>query len=301
MSNSVNRKGKYKKRSGNTEMASAGRKPVKQPLPGIDLQKNQSSNTFKWVLFLIGVTAICYLPMLQNQFTNWDDEYYVINNQLLRGPDWKGIFTEPVVGNYHPLTIITLVINYQLSGVEPFSYLLLNLLLHLANSFLVFRFIYLISGNKTIVAFFTAIIFGIHPLHVESVAWISERKDVLYAFFFLLSLIQYWHYLNTGKQQKLWMTFFLFILSLLSKPAAIVLPLVLLLLDYWHGKPLQGRLFIQKIPFFVMAIVFGILTVNIQSPTAMASLETYPIWERLFFACYVIMTYFFRFFIPYPL
>ncbi len=164
MSNSVNRKGKFKKRSDNSEKSSAGHKPVKQPLPKIDLSQKPSSGTYKWILFLIGLTAICYLPMLQNQFTNWDDEYYVINNQLLRGPDWMGIFTEPVVGNYHPLTIITLVINYQVSGAEPFSYLLLNLLLHLANTFLVFRFINLISGNKNFVAFFTAAHFGIHPL-----------------------------------------------------------------------------------------------------------------------------------------
>jgi len=238
--------------------------------------------------------------MLKNEFTNWDDEYYVINNALLRGPDWKGIFTKPVVGNYHPLTIITLAINYQISELDPSSYLFLNLLLHVVNTCLVFYFIWIISSKKTWVAFLTALLFGIHPLHVESVAWVSERKDVLYTFFFLLALIQYWSFLQTGKQMKFWLSFFLFILSLLSKPAAIIFPLVLLLLDYWKGRAISVKLLVEKIPFFLLAIAFAIITLQVQTK-AIAGFALYPLWERLFFACYVVMIYFIRFFIPYPL
>jgi len=238
--------------------------------------------------------------MLKNEFTNWDDEYYVINNTLLRGPDWKGIFTQPVVGNYHPLTIITLAINYQIGELDPSSYLLLNLLLHVVNTCLVFYFIWNISAKKTWVAFLTALIFAIHPLHVESVAWVSERKDVLYTFFFLLALNQYWLFLQTGKQIKFWFSFLLFILSLLSKPAAIILPLVLLLLDYWKGRAINLKLLVEKIPFFLLAIAFAVITLQVQTK-AIAGFASFPFWERLFFACYVIMIYFIRFFIPYPL
>src|SRR5205814_7178265 len=152
-----------------------------------------------WILFALAITTICFIPMLSNGFTNWDDEFYVVNNALLRGPDWQGIFTQPVVSNYHPLTVITLALNYAWSGTEAWSYLLLNLVLHIVNTVLVFLFIYRISGQKTIVAFLTALLFGIHPLHVESVAWISERKDVLYTLFFILSLTQYWRFLNSQK------------------------------------------------------------------------------------------------------
>jgi tetratricopeptide (TPR) repeat protein len=253
------------------------------------------------LLFLsAAITVLCFLPMLKNEFTNWDDEYYVINNALLRGPDWKGIFTQPVVGNYHPLTIITLAINYQISELNPWSYLFVNLLLHTINTCLVFYFIWIISNKKIWPAFLTALIFGTHPLHVESVAWVSERKDVLYTFFFLLSLIQYWVFLQTGRQIKFWLSFLFFVLSLLSKPAAIILPLVLCLLDYWKGRTINRKLIVEKIPFFLLSIVFGIITMQVQTK-AIAGFSFYPLWERLFFACYVIMIYFIRFFIPYPL
>ena len=165
-----------------------------------------------WVLLICGITAVCLWPMLNNEFTNWDDEFYVINNKLLRGPDWQGIFTEPVVGNYHPLTVITLAFNYAISATDPFSYLLVNYLLHLINTALVFYFIWSISNKQIFVAAFVALVFGIHPMHVESVAWVSERKDVLYTLFFILSLMQYWRFLNTNKKSHFWLCFLFFFL-----------------------------------------------------------------------------------------
>ena len=273
---------------------------LKKPSP-VKKNTDEKKVSILPLLFLSAViTVLCLLPMLKNEFTNWDDEYYVINNALLRGPDWKGIFTQPVVGNYHPLTIITLAINYQISELNPWSYLFVNLLLHTINTCLVFYFIWIISNKKTWPAFLTALIFGIHPLHVESVAWVSERKDVLYTFFFLLSLIQYWVFLQTGRQIKFWLSFLFFVLSLLSKPAAIILPLVLCLLDYWKGRTISRKLIVEKIPFFLLSIVFGFITMQVQTK-AIVGFSFYPLWERLFFACYVIMIYFIRFFIPYPL
>jgi tetratricopeptide (TPR) repeat protein len=250
---------------------------------------------------LVLITAIAFFPMLFNEFTNWDDEYYVINNELLRGPDWKGIFTQPVVGNYHPLTILSLALNYAISALTPFSYLFLNYLLHLINTLLVFYFILQISGKKAGVAAFTAILFGIHPMHVESVAWISERKDVLYALFFIWALIQYWKYLETGRIKYFWFTLLLFVLSLLSKPAAVILPLVLLLLDYYKGRRLDWKPVSEKWMFWILSVFMGVLTVKIQAPDALASLDVFPLWLRFFFACYVLMIYVVRFFIPYPL
>lgn len=265
------------------------------------LPKEKNKTVLPWCIAVVVVTAVCFYPMLNNEFTNWDDEFYILNNKLLRGPDWKGIFNEPVVGNYHPLTILTLAFNYAISGKEPFSYMLVNYLLHLVNTALVFYFILKISGNKTGVAAFTALLFGIHPLHVESVAWVSERKDVLYTLFFLLALMQYWCYLQTGKTAYRWLCFLFFILSLLSKPAAVIFPLVLLLLDYWNERLWSKKLLLEKIPFFIFAIIIGIITVKIQSPTAMAGLDVYPLWLRPLFACYSSMIYFIRFLIPYPL
>jgi tetratricopeptide (TPR) repeat protein len=269
------------------------------PSPGHKKEKKRS--ILPWLFALTVITVLCFFPMLKNGFTNWDDDFYVLNNALLRGPDWIGIFSKPVVSNYHPITIMTLAMNYGISGTDPWSYLFFNLVLHLINAIVVFIFIYRISGQKIIVAFLTSLLFSIHPLHVESVAWISERKDLLYTLFFILSLIQYWRFAKSGKKTGLWLSFLFFLLSILSKPAAIVLPLVLFLLDHWSKRSFSKKLIIEKVPFFLVAALFTILTLKLQSVTAITSLDVYPIWVRLFFASYVAMIYFFRFFFSYPL
>ena len=265
------------------------------------LTNEKSRQLVPWYLFISVITAICLAPMLDNELTNWDDQFYIINNSLLRGPDWKGIFTEPVVGNYHPVTIISLAFNYAISGSEPGPYLSINYLLHLANTLLVFYLIWNISGKNKLVAAFTALIFGIHPMHVESVAWASERKDVLYTLFFLLALIRYWKFLEQNKRSDFWKCFVFFVLSILSKPSAVILPLVFLLLDYWKGRRIGWNEIREKIPFLALSIVIGIVTMQIQSPLAVIGLDRFSIIDRILFACYVLMTYFIRFFVPYPL
>ena len=270
-----------------------GSKPVKT--------KGKGKILLTWILPILLFTGICFFPMLKNHLTNWDDEYYVVQNALLRGPDWAGIFSKPIVSNYHPITITTLAANYAMTGLDASSYLISNLLLHLINTGLVFYFTWLISGKKLWVAAFTAIIFGVHPMHVESVAWVSERKDVLYTLFFLISLIQYWRFLTTSKNKNLIYCFLFFALSLLSKPAAIILPLLLFLLDYWYGRPIGKRSILEKTPFLFLSLVFAVVTVKLQSKTAIAGLDFYPLWSRFFFATYTSMTYIIRFFAPYPL
>ncbi len=213
-----------------------------------------------WLVSVLLLTGVSFLPMLANGFTNWDDDIYITSNRLLRGPDWSGIFTGPSASNYHPLTIITLAFNYAISGTDPISYHFLNWLLHILNTALVFLFVYKISGKKIYVAAFCSVIFGVHPMHVESVAWVSERKDVLYALFFLLALLQYWSFLESGKRLKLVLCFTFFILSLLSKPAANILPVVLYLLDYWHNRPFYWKVWTGENSFFILAIAFGLFT-----------------------------------------
>jgi len=263
--------------------------------------KEKSKKLLIWILPILLFTGICFFPMLKNQLTNWDDEYYVVQNALLRGPDWAGIFSKPIVSNYHPITIATLAANYSMTGLDASSYLILNLLLHLINTGLVFYFIWLISGKRLWVAAFTAIVFGIHPMHVESVAWVSERKDLLYTIFFLLSLIQYWYFLANKKSKNLIYCFIFFALSILSKPAAIILPFILILLDYWYGRKFTTKVIVEKIPFLLVSILFAIITVKLQSKTAIAGLDFYPLWARFFFATYTSMMYIVRFFVPYPL
>src|ERR1700756_5059928 len=109
----------------------------KQASPKRRMQGGKQTPLF-WVLAASAIIFLCFFPMLKNGFTNWDDEFYVLNNALLRGPDWKGIFSDPVVSNYHPLTVLSLALNYAISGPAAWSYLLFNLLFHIVNVLLVF-------------------------------------------------------------------------------------------------------------------------------------------------------------------
>ncbi len=255
-----------------------------------------------WALGACAVTAIVFLPMFSNGFTNWDDPLYVIDNALLRGPDWAGIFSKPVVSNFHPLTMATLALNFQASALEPFSYHFVNWLLHIVNTALVFFFAYRLSQNNLWVGLITALFFGIHPMHVESVAWVSERKDVLYTAFFLMALITYLQYLQKNGWQKYALTMLFFIASLLSKPAAVTLPVVMLLIDWYKGRSLKDKkVWLEKIPFFLLAFVFGYVALQIQSEKAIAQPEYYPVWQRLVFAFYGLGEYLKRLVWPFPL
>jgi hypothetical protein len=153
------------------------------------------------LLALTGRCSPCYTG-----FTNWDDHEYVLNNGLLPGPDWPGILSKPVVSNYHPLTVLSLAMNYAMTQLRPISYLATNWVLHLVNTGLVFYFIWVISSHVGWAALFTALVVAIHPMHVESVAWVSERKDLLYTLFYLLALLSYWRYLRRGRRLDYWLT-----------------------------------------------------------------------------------------------
>ena len=197
-----------------------------------------------WLAGVLVLTYIAFFPSIKNGFTNWDDNVYVAENSLitkLSGDHVKQIFNtaNSVSNNYHPLAILSLALDYKISGYNPKTYHITNLLFHLLNTALVFWFIFLLSGKKVHAATITALFFGIHPMHVESVAWISERKDVLYVFFFMAGLIAYYKYISISGKNKVFLYVFvllLFLLSVLSKAMAVVFPMVLLLIDYYKGR-----------------------------------------------------------------
>ena len=134
------------------------------------------------------ISFIVYLPVLHNSLLGWDDDDYIKNNPLLYAINLKQIFSQYVLGNYHPVTILTLAIEYHFFGLNSTGYHTVNLLLHLLNVILVFYTVFLLS-DKAGIALVASLLFGIHPLHVESVAWAAELKDLLYTFFFLASYI----------------------------------------------------------------------------------------------------------------
>ena len=244
------------------------------------MSESEEKHILKWGLPLIAIviTGIAFCPSLINGWTNWDDEVYVLNNENIREFSWSQIkywFTEYHHGNYHPLTMISYMVEYSIAELDPIIYHLTNYLLHLLNTGLVFFFIFKLIARKD-VALITAILFGVHPMHVESVAWISERKDLLYTAFYLGSILVYLSYKQSPDWKKYNIILLLFLGSLLSKSAAVVLPVVLLLIDYFQERKLTKRLLLEKIPLFVLSIVFGILAIKSQNATeAIASFDTF--------------------------
>jgi Flp pilus assembly protein TadD len=245
------------------------------------------------------LTFIVYLPSLGNGFTSWDDADYVTRNPLVVHPHVRDLLMTPVVGNYHPLTVLSLALNYRISGYQPASYHWLNLLLHLANTGLVFAFVWMLSRRRFWTATATSLFFGIHPMHVESVAWIAARKDVLYTFFYLLGLIGYLRYLERRRWAWLAVCLVAFVLSLASKPAAVVFPLTLLALDYFFRRTDRARLLLEKLPFLALSIVAGLLTLKAQQASgAIAPAGAWSSFEKLMLAAYASLMYVFKLFVP---
>ncbi|MCH8331481.1 MAG: hypothetical protein IH946_08910, partial [Bacteroidetes bacterium] len=257
-----------------------------------------------WIkLFLVAVVTFSVLsPSLKNGFTNWDDTAYITDNNDLREFSLKRIFTENVLGNYHPLTMLTYNVDYQLFGFDPFYYHLDNLVLHSINAGLVFALLFILLGSWW-GALIGALLFGVHPMHVESVSWISERKDLLYTMFFVTGLICYLKY---QRNQGIWfkdpfylLALILFLLSLLSKALAVSFPLVLLLLDYIKRREWGKVMWMDKIPFFVLSLLFGVIALVAQSESgSIQTYENYSFIDSFLISCYGLLAYIYKFFIP---
>lgn len=294
-----------KNRKINKTISKKAKKHTKRNIPAnIAWWKNKTAIVALLAILLL--TLLAYFPSLQNDFTNWDDDVYVLENPVIVNLSFENIkqmFKETIAINYHPITLLSLAIDYQLHQINPFGYHLTNLLLHLFNTCFVFWFVFLITklkevNSKIMVAGISALLFAIHPLHVESVAWIAERKDVLYTFFFLLGLINYTYYLAEKKSKQYILTFLFFTLSILSKPAAVVFPIVLFALDFWLDRKWENKVVIDKIPFLLLSVVIGIVTIKAQSATAIGAFEAFSIFDRIMFAAYGFVMYIFKFFVP---
>ncbi len=205
-------------------------------------------------------TLVPFLGSLDNEFVSWDDAIYVTDNRLIQNLSWKSvakIFSSPRKKTYVPLSTLSLAIDYRIWRLDPFGYHLTNLLLHLINTLLVFCLVWRLA-HRLLPALIAALLFGVHPMHVESVAWISERKDVLSALFFLTALLSYLRYRSTQRSLFYLLSLASFVLALLSKQMAITLPIVLLLCDLLEGRSWTKRALIEKMPFLLLSLVFGL-------------------------------------------
>ncbi len=285
-------KSKHKKKGAGTKSAK-GRKTVAKP------------NYKNWLILggLLLITLLVYLPSLNNGWTNWDDQVYVLENIYLQTHDWMALLTQSFSSNYHPLTMISLGIDHVFWGEDAFGYHLTNLIFHLCATGLVFVFVRRLAPERSwLTAAFTALIFGIHPLHVESVAWISERKDVLYCTFFVGGLISYLRYIKKLEKKYLYLAFLLFLLSVLSKAMAVVFPVILILIDWYRqDRPLNKMVLLEKIPFFIVSLGFGVAASKIQAQSAIADFESLTIFQRIMFAAYGFIMYLVKAIVPFQL
>ncbi|MGA2508560.1 MAG: hypothetical protein ABSF80_13915, partial [Chitinispirillaceae bacterium] len=225
----------------------------------LELPARKNFRTFFCCSIIAGITFIAFLPSLNNGFTTWDDDIYVVNN-----PDIKGftprhlarIFSSSYVSNYQPLAMLTYMAEYRFFRLNPKVYHSTNLILHIINALLVFALFYGLSGRR-ITGLLVGLLFAVHPLRVESVAWIAERKDVLSGLFYFLSLIFYVRYIKGKNRKFYWFCLVSLVLSLLSKPMAVSQPFVLLCIDYLFRIKLDKKSIRDKVPFIAVAAIFA--------------------------------------------
>lgn len=243
-------------------------------------------------LLLVSVTLTAYWAVQSYDFVTFDDPVYVTENHHVQsGLTWKNLnwaLLSTEAGFWHPLTWMSFLLDFDLYGLNPGGYHWMNLLWHIANTLLVFL-VFTRMTTKVWPSAVVALLFALHPLHVESVAWISARKDVLSTFFWLLAMLIYIEYAAYGGKRRYALTMLAFICGLMAKPMLVTLPFVLLLVDYWplgrypeHISSDQRRvmrLMMEKVPFIILGIAAIILTFFAERQAgAIKSLETFP-WD----------------------
>src|SRR5947207_3121181 len=251
-------------------------------------------------LVLVAVTWVVFGQTLGHDFVNFDDHVYVYENPLvIRGLSTEGIigaFTHTHARNWHPLTTLSHMLDCQLYGLKAGGHHLTNVILHTISVLLLFLVLKQMTGALWRSAF-VALLFAIHPLHVESVAWIAERKDVLSAVFFMLTLAAYARYARAPSAGRYLLVALLFTFGLMSKPMLVTLPFVLLLLDYWPLRRIGAqksevrtrlpRLITEKIPLFALSSFSCIATLfaQRQGPSAIDQLPFLWRLENTFVTC----------------
>lgn len=262
-----------------------------------------------------GVAALtfgAFAGTLDHAFVEWDDPEYVVDNTLVRTRDVPALMKTVVALNYHPVTMLSLALNAG-QPLSPGPFLATNVVLHAANTVLVFWLVLAISGHSLLAASLVAAIFGVHPMHVESVAWVSGRKDVLSALFLLAGALAYWRYLERLRRTWLGLAFALFLLACLAKATAVVFPGLLVLLDFLKGRgPWRAGMVLEKLPFLAVSLVVGLIAVDVQAGgdlhgwldrhlegrRALAATTPFTPYQRLALPAYGHLMYVCKFFVP---
>jgi tetratricopeptide (TPR) repeat protein len=255
-------------------------------------------------VLLGAVTFTVYLPVRNHEFVKYDDDIYVTKNPNIHsGLSWQNFrwaFTTGRASNWHPLTWLSLTLDCSLFGVKSAPLHLVNVFFHVVNTLLLF-----IVFNRMTRRFwpsaFVAAIFAFHPLHVESVAWVAERKDVLSTLFWLLTMLAYTRYAERPSTARYLVTIILFAFGLLAKPMLVTLPFILILLDFWPLNRLNSKFsilnsIIEKVPFFLLSVASSIITFLFQQKGG--SVTAIPFKARLANAVCSYLAYIVKMFYP---
>ncbi len=268
------------------------------------LNKINSSRTSHQKIFFYAVLAVITLAVFGQvthfDFVSLDDPIYVINNpHITSGISLEGIgwaFTTTYADFWHPLTWMSLMLDYQFYGLNPGGYHITNLILHILGTFLLFWLFNRMTGAVWKSAFI-AVLFALHPLHVESVARIASRKDVLSAFFWMLTLCLHVYYTEKPAIKRYLPVLFSFVLALMSKPMVVTLPVIMILLDYWPLRRFEsqkGNLFLRQVKekflFFALSAVFSIITIYAQNKSDITEMQ-HPLPSRIINAIISFVTY----------
>lgn len=265
-------------------------------------------------LSLAMITFVAYYQVLSHDFIRYDDDVYVFENSNVTSgisiESAKWALTTPKASNWHPLTWLSHMLDCQLFDLNPGLHHLTNLFFHIANTLLLFA-VFKNATSRIWTSAFVAAIFALHPLHIESVAWVAERKDLLSTFFWLLTMLTYLYYTERKTITRYALSLLFFALGLMAKPMLVTLPFVLLLFDYW---PLERfsftkdkfknitRLIIEKIPFFLITIASCIITFFVQKGGgAVLKMEVLGINSRIRNAIVSYVVYIEKMFWPRPL
>lgn len=248
---------------------------------------------------------LVYYPSLDNAFSNLDDQLQVVENRHIRSlsaENIKNIFTSTTVGMYQPLTSFLNAVVFHFAGLNPTAYHSLGLLLHLFNCILLFVLLKKFVKNDYVLLLLTGI-FALHPMQVESVAWISAMSNLLFTSFYLLAFMAYLKYARTKQGKFYFLSLLLFILSCLSKVSAVSFPLLLLFYDWYESRKLQTSQLLRKIPFFIISIAFGIVAIIFREDAGHLSdlSQVFSLFERVFLISASILFYPLKLLFPFAL
>ncbi|NMB98908.1 MAG: tetratricopeptide repeat protein, partial [Thermoanaerobaculaceae bacterium] len=278
--------------------------------------KKKNKNSVKTSIFFYLLLAIIsfapYFSLLNADFVNWDDDIYVTQNaKVTKGltlDNVKWAFSTTYFGFYYPITWISHMIDVSIYGVNPKGHHFTNILIHIFNTILLFNFLWK-GGIDEVKSFIISALFAVHPLNVESVGWISERKNLLAAFFFLLGMNLYVKYVRTPSYKNLAMVFTAYLFGLMSKSIVVTFPVALYLIDIWPLKSIEvsfsyikenfWKLLKEKIFFLLPVPVFSYLTIVAQKEvSALSTFDSYPLDQRIAGAILAYGRYIYQFVFP---